>query len=73
MNTILVPLDGSALAEQVLPYVRTLAPLLGAGVRLAGPAILIQHNSTTLLPPGYTAEVLEYGSLRIARNEGIRP
>ena len=42
--------------------------LLGAGVRLAGPAILIQHNSTTLLPPGYTAEVLEYGSLRIARN-----
>ena len=29
MKTILVPLDGSALAEQALPYVRTLAPLLG--------------------------------------------
>jgi N-methylhydantoinase A len=45
--------------------------LLGAGVRLAGPAILIQHNSTTLLPPGYIAEVMDYGSLRIAKNEGI--
>jgi len=30
MKTILVPLDGSALAEQVLPYVQLLAPLLGA-------------------------------------------
>ena len=33
MNTLLVPLDGSALAEQSLPYVRTLAGLLGARVR----------------------------------------
>jgi hypothetical protein len=28
MKTILIPLDGSILAEQVLPYVGTLAPLL---------------------------------------------
>jgi nucleotide-binding universal stress UspA family protein len=34
MKTILVPLDGSALAEQVLPYARELAALLGAQVRL---------------------------------------
>jgi nucleotide-binding universal stress UspA family protein len=34
MKTILVPLDGSTLAEQVLPYVRLLAKLLGAKVRL---------------------------------------
>jgi nucleotide-binding universal stress UspA family protein len=34
MNTIVVPLDGSALAERVLPYVRGLAPLLGAKVCL---------------------------------------
>jgi nucleotide-binding universal stress UspA family protein len=34
MKTILVPLDGSALAERVLPYVRGLAPLLGAKVCL---------------------------------------
>jgi nucleotide-binding universal stress UspA family protein len=34
MNTILVPLDGSTLAEQVLPYARELALLLGADLRL---------------------------------------
>jgi nucleotide-binding universal stress UspA family protein len=34
MSTILVPLDGSALAEQVLPYVRLFAPLLHASVCL---------------------------------------
>jgi nucleotide-binding universal stress UspA family protein len=31
---ILVPLDGSALAEQVLPYVRPLAKALVAGIEL---------------------------------------
>ncbi|MCC7320770.1 MAG: hydantoinase/oxoprolinase family protein [Rubellimicrobium sp.] len=40
---------------------------LGAGTRVPGPAIIIQHNSTTLLPPGYTAEVLDHGSMRLAR------
>lgn len=34
IQTILVPLDGSASAEQVLPYVRMLAPILGARVHL---------------------------------------
>lgn len=34
MQTILVPLDGSALSEQVLPFVRTLAPALHARVVL---------------------------------------
>ena len=34
MQTIVVPLDGSELAAQVLPYVRVLAPLLGARVHL---------------------------------------
>jgi nucleotide-binding universal stress UspA family protein len=34
MKTIQVPLDGSKLAEQALPSVRTLAPLLGARVQL---------------------------------------
>jgi nucleotide-binding universal stress UspA family protein len=36
MNTLLVPLDGSALAELVLPYVRLLAPLMSADVWLLG-------------------------------------
>jgi nucleotide-binding universal stress UspA family protein len=34
MKTIMVPLDGSAIAEQVLPYVRLLGPLFGAQVYL---------------------------------------
>jgi nucleotide-binding universal stress UspA family protein len=34
MQTILAPLDGSRLAEQVLPHVEVLAPLLGARVCL---------------------------------------
>jgi N-methylhydantoinase A len=42
---------------------------LKAGHRIAGPAILIQHNSTTLLPPGYVAEVAEFGNLHL-RNAG---
>ena len=40
---------------------------LGAGTLVDGPAIIIQHNSTTLLPPGYRAEVLDHGSMRLAR------
>ena len=34
MKTILVPLDGSSIAEQALPYVQQLAPVLGARVQL---------------------------------------
>jgi nucleotide-binding universal stress UspA family protein len=44
MKTILIPLDGSALAEQALPYVRTLAPLLGARVRLLNVIVDDQHE-----------------------------
>jgi nucleotide-binding universal stress UspA family protein len=53
MKTILVPLDGSALAEQALPYVRTLAPLLGARVRLLNVIVDDQHES--LLAEGMAA------------------
>lgn len=40
---------------------------LHAGDRVPGPAILIQHNSTTLVPPGYVAETLDFGNTRISR------
>ena len=40
---------------------------LKAGHRIPGPAILVQHNSTTLLPPGYVAEVTEFGNLHVHR------
>ena len=38
-----------------------------AGDKVEGPAILVQHNATTLVPPGYVAETLEYGNTRIRR------
>ena len=40
---------------------------LKAGHRVAGPAVLVQHNSTVLVPPAYAAQVSEYGSLHVRR------
>ncbi|MGP2493624.1 hydantoinase/oxoprolinase family protein [Mesorhizobium sp. PUT5] len=40
---------------------------LHAGDKVPGPAILIQHDSTTLVPPDYVAETLEYGNTRVHR------
>jgi N-methylhydantoinase A len=39
---------------------------------IAGPALVVQHNSTTLVPPGYAATVLEYGDMRIGRAGEMR-
>jgi N-methylhydantoinase A len=35
--------------------------------RIDGPALIVQQNSTTLVPPGYIASVLSYGDMRVAR------
>lgn len=52
-------------AEQATPrYDR--GRLLAADT-ITGPALITQHNSTTLVPPGYTATVLGHGDMRIAR------
>ncbi|MHA1566124.1 MAG: hydantoinase/oxoprolinase family protein, partial [Alphaproteobacteria bacterium] len=37
-----------------------------AGHELDGPAIVVQHNSTTVIPPGYRARVSDYGNLHIS-------
>ncbi len=50
MNTILVPLDGSALAEQILPYVRGLAPSLSARVCLL--RVLADQENDNLVANG---------------------
>lgn len=39
--------------------------LLTAGVRFAGPALVEEYASTTVVPPGDTVEVSEYGDLII--------
>jgi N-methylhydantoinase A len=36
---------------------------------IAGPALVIQHNSTTIVPPGYLATVLDHGDMLIAREQ----
>jgi N-methylhydantoinase A len=41
---------------------------LRAEHRVPGPSIIIQHNSTVLIPPGYVADVTEYGNLRLTRS-----
>jgi len=41
---------------------------LFAGDRIFGPAIVIQHNSTTLIPPHYVAEVMRFGDILIGRH-----
>ena len=35
--------------------------------RISGPALIVQHNSTTLVPPRYVASVLSHGDMRVAR------
>lgn len=39
-----------------------------AGHELSGPAIVVQHNSTTVVPPGYDARVSRYGNLHISKH-----
>lgn len=38
---------------------------------IEGPALVVQHNSTTIVPPGYVATVMTYGDMLISR-EGAR-
>ncbi|MCB1379187.1 MAG: hydantoinase/oxoprolinase family protein, partial [Alphaproteobacteria bacterium] len=38
-----------------------------AGDTISGPALIVQHNSTTLVPPKYTARVLSHGDIRISK------
>jgi N-methylhydantoinase A len=42
---------------------------LGAGATIAGPAIVEEPTTTTLVPPGWTAEVDEFGNLAITSGE----
>jgi N-methylhydantoinase A len=50
--------------HEVPLYVRT---ALAPGHRFTGPAIVQQDDTTTVIPPGFAAEVDDYGNLVIAR------
>ena len=40
---------------------------LRAADTVAGPAVIVQQNSTTIVPPGFVATVMKLGDLVIAR------
>jgi N-methylhydantoinase A len=42
---------------------------LGVGDRIAGPAVVTQLDATTLVPPGWAAEVTASGALLVVRTE----
>lgn len=50
----------------VTPFVERSA--LGAGDAITGPAIVVEKDSTTLVPPDFDASVLEYGDLELTRS-----
>lgn len=41
---------------------------LQAEDRVEGPALIMQHNSTTVIPPGYAASVMAHGELIVRRS-----
>ncbi len=41
---------------------------LGAGSRIAGPAVVLEYSSTTWVPPEWTLEVDRWGSLHLSRD-----
>jgi N-methylhydantoinase A len=40
-----------------------------SGDKITGPALIVQHNSTTLVPPKYTAKVLGHGDILLNRGK----
>ncbi|MDQ2803460.1 MAG: hydantoinase/oxoprolinase family protein, partial [Pseudomonadota bacterium] len=56
--------DGASIATP--RYART---KLLADDRVIGPAIVVQHNSTTIVPPGFAAHVLSHGDIRVGRTD----
>ena len=52
---------------QALDTPRFARDRLRAEDTVQGPAIITQHNSTTIVPPGYTARMLSHGDILISR------
>jgi N-methylhydantoinase A len=47
-----------------------LRPELAVGQRVPGPAVLLQEDATTVIPPGWTARVDEWGNLVVEGSRG---
>ena len=64
---VLVAGRNAAPAAEQAAKLAGVAKVLLADDVVSGPALIVQHNSTTLVPPGYSASVLSHGDMRIAR------
>ena len=58
--------DGEALSFET-PFVERAA--LGAGYETDGPVIIGEKDSTTIVPPDFSARVLEYGDIELTKRE----
>jgi N-methylhydantoinase A/oxoprolinase/acetone carboxylase beta subunit len=67
---VVFEVDGVARSLDTPRYWRA---ALKAGNRLAGPAIVDQMDTTTLIPPGFTARVDRFGNLVIAQAGTTQP
>ncbi len=47
-----------------------LRELLGAGTKIYGPALVAEYTATTIIEPGWSAEVLHDGALLLRQTEG---
>ena len=56
-----------AMYDGAIERLQTARELLKAGHRLAGPAIVDQLDTTTLIPPGYAGEVDTFGNIVLRR------
>ena len=65
-NNMALAINANSVAKGVDPRNFSLMGFGGAGP-LHVAALVVQHNSTTLLPPGYTARVLSHGDMHIVR------
>ncbi len=52
---------------EALETPRYLRGKLLADDRVGGPALIVQHNSTTIVPPGYVATVMAQGDMLVSR------
>ncbi|MEZ5852891.1 MAG: hydantoinase/oxoprolinase family protein [Hyphomicrobiaceae bacterium] len=62
-RTVLFPGESARLEAMIVDR-----PLIAAGERIHGPAIIEQADSTTLLPPGWSAEVTGGAGLLLTRS-----
>ncbi len=62
LDTVEMYMDGATHRAQV--YDRAALPF---GARIAGPAIVMEANATTVVAPGWTAEVTAHGHLLLTR------